>query len=229
MSITKTNGLLLIRQYCLDTDTNNPAITDTELTRVWNDVLQMVYPECAERLKTVADVSVGWNFTSAGTASGVSTAVFNDIRHVFREADTNAILGSVMEKKDLGHILHMQRTQPTQGTPREYALYRNSQTTLTSTIGLVRMFVWPLPSAASYFSVLHRPEPTELSGGTDKPDLNYNETYITIRLTAAIACMMLRKWDMAEGIAGGIEQRWVKAAGLGERFARIRQGASISG
>lgn len=229
MSIALSEVLLLARQWSVDTDSTNPGNTDAELVRYANAWLHWMHDHIEERLTAVNASTSGLTTVSSGKYAD-STAAYNDVRHAFLESSGTALLGTVLKREDLGKVLSEQARDAGTANPRIYALQRLSQATLSGTIGLIRIYIYPMLGSA-HLSILHRPEPTALSASTqtDKPDLNKSECYILARGIAIEACLGLGRYDLAQYHSGFIPERIAVAAGLNQRFARLRRGEPLSG
>ena len=225
MAITLTNGLLLARQNCLDTDTNNPGLLDAELTRWANEVYSLVRDKQSPRYVHESATTLGTTMTAADLTVTTSLKTIAEIRSLYIEGAAGDVTGQQpLQRASLDRVKQLAFGHTgTYSRPRIYAAQRLGTFTAANQ-GAWVIHVWPAAgSLYRFISGMVRHEIVELSAGSDVPDLSSTETYSLWRVVGALGATALRRTELASSLMALVTPEWRAAFDVARHGVQPRE------
>ena len=210
MPITVTNGLLLARQNYLDTDTTNASLSDAELLRWANEVYSLVRDKQSPRYIHEHSTTLGTAMTAGDFTVTTTLKTVAEIRALYVEAAATDITGQQpLQKAPLDRVKQLAFAHTSgYSRPRIYALQRLATFTAANQ-GAWVIHLWPAAgSVYKFISAMVRHEITELSAGSDVPDLTATEVYSLWRVVGALGATALRRTELAQGLMALVTPEW---------------------
>lgn len=202
--------LLYTRQLYADTDTTNIGLSDAQLTRFLNENYIRLRDTFSPRWQWVNSNGLNGAVAAGGKSISIQSTTIAEIKQLFVESGANRATdkkGTPMTRDEIGRVLTLQKSETTQAKPRIYALQRVGSTDPAS-IGYWIAYIWPISNTDYGISGMIRSEVTELSGATDKPDVQDGEAYTICRLAAADAALITgRPLELVQSILGPVDEK----------------------
>lgn len=193
------------RDSMLDVDSNNYSIDATTLDRMLNKAIVIVKGIQDDRPVDMTATVSGMTF--AANTKFVTTSVTNirRILAVFRSgsAGSSTPTSGPLEQLDDWELQQAQDLDPFTGTPSMWAAWR-AGTSTAADVGKWTVALWRVPDATKYFILRALVEPTVLSSGTDKPDMDDDTAYACAWMAAAIGARLMGR---DEAFIGDIKAR----------------------
>lgn len=178
------------RTLYADADSNDPALADSELTALLNEIYLFYSLKVEKRVSEFTANQAGFSFVApAAVATGTETDWY-EITQAYLAVDGDTLYGTPLEIVKVAEILRLQQSSPTPGTITKVAFGRVASA-ITANIGPWKAYVHPIPDNDAYISTLVRAWPTALSSSLDTPDLSELAAYTVCAITAARAAAII--------------------------------------
>jgi hypothetical protein len=173
-----------MRIYMADTDSNDPAMSDSICTSILNKWYYLWHERVERRLVSVTATASGFSFAQAATSATSTPTNWYEIAEAYKASGVGVEYGAPLEIVPPTVLLRLQNSHTTQGTVSKVAFMRPA-TALSASVGKWTCIVHPIPDAATYISLMVRQWPTALSISTDTPDVTELAAYTISKLAAA--------------------------------------------
>lgn len=188
-----------------DTSTTNPGVSDAQYLVLFNRRYRAYYAKFEPRVVLHSSTTSGLTLPLLGGTCLTTPVNYARILAVFKEAaagDTDMgvqmkIYRDLPGKSALDQLLDLRNSElgANSSEPNHVVLVR-AQTTTAGSQGKWRAFFAPFADNTYYFSCIAELEATDLTTGTDAPDVTPNGSAFLTALTAYdAACLLNRPQD----------------------------------
>jgi len=173
-----------MRVHMNDTDSNDPAMTDSVCTGLINKWYLQWHYGVERRITEVTATTSGYTFTSALKSKVGTPTNWYEVVEAYRTSAAGNVYGVPLEIVKTSVIARLQNSDATPAAVTRIAFSRGA-TASSGSIGKWTAYVHPIPDATYTIGLLVRQWPEELSASTDTPDITELGAHTIARLAAA--------------------------------------------
>lgn len=234
IQLTLTEAETAVWNRINDNDSAGHSLSQTLLDTLLNRAYCIVKGIRDDRPKLCAPN--GGGFTVSG-GDRISTLSLTTVRHVLSAWLSDAISSSgfatgagELQRWSRGELVRMCAEDSTAGTPSAVALWRNGTATAAD-VGKWSGALWRIPDNIYYVALLAVLDPTPLSTGTDKFDVDPDVSQAIVDMTAALGARLLGRTELAATLREDVPGIFSSAFGQmeSEFFAKTAEPAEASG
>ena len=178
-----------------DTSSTSAGLTSAQWTTLLNIALRWFYDNTEKRIKSVTLVTSATVTPMAGVSSFAVDTAWPEILQA-------SMSGTVMDRMSWSEIMYRQKVDTAQAAAgTHWAAVRKGGASSTWILA-----VYPLLSGDANITGLVRDYPTALSGDSDVVELGDHEARIVVIIAAILACPLLGRQDLADGLTAMLPQ-----------------------
>lgn len=187
----------LARILYADTDSSDPALTSSELTKLINDKYLRWHEKVEPRYQIVTSGSSGFTTTSGGASASTVVGTLTTLAEIgqvlwYAGSGTSGTSGKPLEILPLADFFRRRGVNTSASGPPAIGSLTRENTDTEADIGKWRLRVWPEADTTYQFVVVVRKVPVILAaGGVDQPDVSEPASYTLARLAAADAAYIV--------------------------------------
>lgn len=198
IQLTLSEAETAVWNRILDNDAMGHKLSQPVLDALLNRAYCIVKGIRDDRPRVLAPSGTGL-LISSGTAEMTLTAT--NIRHILHVFKTSGLGTTTPAADNLAHwerteVQRMQFEDTTQGEPRAFAAWRLGTATAAD-VGKWGVSFWRVPDTIYYFATVAVCDPTALSVGTDKFDVDPDVSQAIVDMTATIGARLVGRYDLA--------------------------------